>query len=169
MSVKAGIEIERKFVVEKPNLPLLEKVEGFTKSEILQIYLDSNPGETRRIRKRTFGEGTFFSETRKIRLDKMSATEIERTISEEEFTELSKKRKSGTAPVNKVRYTFPYCGHTFEIDVYPQWKKSSIMEVELETEDENVELPPFVKIVREVTGNREYSNASMSKSFPKED
>ena len=169
MSEKAGIEIERKFVIEKPDLLLIEKVCGYTKSEILQIYLDSDPGQTRRIRKRTFGEGTFYSETRKIRIDKMSATEIERSISEEEFLRLSEMRRSGTAPVNKVRHTFPYRGHTFEIDVYPQWKKSSIMEVELEDEKESVELPPFVKIVREVTGNKEYSNASMSRSFPKED
>lgn len=169
MSEKIGVEIERKFVVEKPNIALLEKIEGYTRSEILQIYLDSAVGETRRIRRRIFKDKTFYSETRKIRLDKLSATENERSISPEEFEELRRLKKSGTEPVNKIRHTFPYRGHVFEIDVYPQWKRSSVMEVEMDSRTEEVKLPPFVKIIREVTGNREYSNASMSRSFPDED
>lgn len=169
MSTKKGLEIERKFIIEMPELTVLEKIEGYTRSEILQIYLKSSPRKTRRIRKRTYPDRISYTETRKMRLDAISSTEIEREIGLEEFERLRLEMKSGTAPVIKVRHTFPYKGHTFEIDVYPQWKKSSVMEVELSGRDERAELPPFIKIVREVTGNKEYSNASMSRKFPNED
>ena len=77
--------------------------------------------------------------------------------------------KQGTAPVIKDRHTFSYLGQLFEIDIYPQWSKTAIMETELDDKEKEVEMPPFIKIVREVTGVRGYSNAAMSASFPKED
>jgi CYTH domain-containing protein len=42
------------------------------------------------------------------------------------------------------------------------------METELEYRDEEVILPSFIKILREVTGDRSYSNAGMAESFPPE-
>ncbi len=168
MVESVGVEIERKFIIEKPDTQILSRIEGYTESEILQIYLAAGSGETRRIRRRAYSEKTLFFETHKIRIDRMSATEIEKEISEEEFEEKRQMIKSGTSPVKKIRYTFLYEGHTFEIDVYPEWKRSSIMEVELKSREEKVEFPPFVKIIKEVTGNKDYSNASMSRKFPKE-
>ncbi len=168
MSESVGVEIERKFIVEKPDPEVLEGIEGYTRSEILQIYLNSKSGETKRIRRRQYPDRTLFYETRKIRIDPMSSTEIEREITEADFEERSKDIKTGTSPVKKIRYTFEYSGHTFELDVYPEWKKSSIMEVELGSREEKVIFPPFIKIVKEVTGNKNYSNASMSRRFPRE-
>ena len=62
-----------------------------------------------------------------------------------------------------------YGGQLFEIDVYPAWKNTAIMETELDDREREVEIPTFIEIIREVTGYKAYSNASMSKSFPKED
>ena len=55
-----------------------------------------------------------------------------------------------------------------EIDVYPEWKSTCIMEIELESEDEVPSLPDFIRVVKEVTADRRFSNHSMSKSFPEE-
>jgi CYTH domain-containing protein len=151
MDGKKNLEIERKFIIETPSRDKLAKLVGHTESRIRQIYLESSAGETRRIRKREYPDRTLYYETRKIRIDRMSATEIEREIDEAEFLSLEKQIKSGTAPVNKVRHTFPYEGHTFEIDVYPEWRRSGIMEVELKSRMEEVKFPPFITILREVT------------------
>ncbi len=168
MTEAAGLEIERKFIIEMPAQAELEKIDGYTRSEILQIYLVSERGETRRIRRRHYPDKTLYYETKKVRLDPMSSKESEREISEDDFEQKRKEIKDGTSPVNKIRHTFPYLGHTFEIDVYPEWKRSSIMEVELSSREEEVVFPPFIKIIKEVTGIKDYSNASMSVSFPKE-
>ena len=42
------------------------------------------------------------------------------------------------------------------------------MEVELESEDERMELPEFIRVIKDVTGLRDYSNHSMAHSFPAE-
>ena len=165
---RAGIEIERKFVIRMPDLTTLRSQKDYTVSEILQIYLPSGQGETRRVRRRTFDDRTLYIETKKIRIDNMSSEEIEREIGKEEFDTLASSPLEGTTPIHKTRHTFIYEGQLFEIDVYPEWQSSAIMETELEARDTMVELPKFIEIVKEVTGHRSYSNASMSRSFPKE-
>ena len=169
MDGNVNVEIERKFIIEAPSEEELSKLPGHTASKILQIYLDSEFGETRRIRRREYPDRTVYYETKKVRIDGMSATETEREIGKDEFEQLRGSIKCGTVPVNKIRHTFPYGGHTFEIDVYPEWRRSCIMEVELKSRLEIVKFPPFIKIIREVTGDKNYSNAMMSKRFPRED
>ena len=162
------IEIERKYIVRKPNESEISLADGYSRSEILQIYLNSPPGVTHRIRMRKFDNGTSYTETVKRRIDRISAYEDEHEISEEEFKLLRKNKKQRTRPVNKVRHTFSYLGKTFELDVYPHWRRTCIMEVELSDRSEPVALPPFIRVIKEVTGDKCYSNASMSREFPKE-
>lgn len=162
------IEIERKYIIKKPDLDKLSLLDGYSKSEILQIYLVSEPGVTHRIRMRSSGSVVTYTETEKKRIDRISAYEDEREISGEEFERLKRLQRQGTRAVHKIRYTFTYNGKTFEIDEYPRWRKTCLMEIELKTRDEKVDLPPYIEIMQEVTGNKSYSNASMSRKFPDE-
>ena len=163
------IEIERKYILVKPEIKALQSAENFTQSEIVQIYLASDEGVTHRVRSGSAEGRVLYTETIKRRIDKMSCDEREREISEEEFAFLSKKIAEGTRPIIKKRYTFEFCGQIFEIDVYPEWDKTAIMETELESREQTVGMPEFITIVREVTGDKAYSNASMSRIFPKEE
>lgn len=164
-----GVEIERKYIIKMPDINLLRGLSSYTESRILQIYLPSEKGETRRIRRREYIDRTVCTETKKVRIDHMSSTETEREISPDEFDILAKNIKEGTNPINKTRFTFKYEGQTFEIDVYPEWKRTAIMETELDSREKQVKIPAFLEIVREVTGEKAYSNASMSRIFPEED
>ncbi len=165
---KIGIEIEKKYIIKMPDLSLLSAQESYTVSQILQIYLPSAEGETRRIRKRVQGSAASYTETRKLRIDKISSTEIESEITEAEFSALSQSILTATRPINKARHTFIYKDQLFEIDVYPEWQKTAIMETELDTREKSVEFPPFIEILCDVTGNKSYSNRGMSHTFPKE-
>lgn len=164
-----GVEIERKYIIEKPHVELLSSQTDFTASDITQIYLESEPGQTRRIRARAKNGRMSYTETRKIRIDKMSSTEIERDITAEEFSKLAKLQRAGSRVIKKTRYTFVFEGQLFEIDVYPEWSRTAIMETELASRESAVIMPHFLRIIREVTGIREYSNSAMSNSFPPED
>ena len=166
---KKQIETERKYIILLPDISLLEKTEGYTKSEITQIYLSLSKEKTDRVRRRVFLDRTEYTRTVKTRVDGMSNVEDEREITREEFDRLSEYIRKDTSVLHKTRHTFVYGDKTFEVDVYPYWKNTAIMEVELDFVNRDVTTPPFIKVVREVTGNREYSNARMSKSFPKED
>ena len=170
MSKKAniGVEIERKYIIAMPDIDILSCQPEYTRSEITQIYIKSAPGETHRVRRRAYSDRVCFYETQKMRLDHISSTEIEGEISPERFDELALGMIEGTKPVVKTRHTFLYVGHTFEIDVYPEWRSTAIMETELRSREERAQMPEFIKILREVTGEKTYSNASMASAFPPE-
>ena len=67
---------------------------------------------------------------------------------------LSKEIREGSTPLNKTRYTFLYLENTMEIDVYPGWKRTAIMETEMDGYDKEVALPPFIKIVKRLRETR---------------
>ena len=162
------VEIERKYVIQIPSVDILSGLEGYSSSEIDQTYLRSDPNITRRVRARRFFDRTEYTETRKIRIDKMSSFEDERELDESEYLSLLTEIKDGTVTIRKTRMTFKHLGRTFEVDVYPNWSRSCILEVELPSRDEEIVFPDFIKVIAEVTGDKSYSNASMSHSFPKE-
>ena len=165
---RTGLEIERKYIIRMPSPSILESQPEYTKSEILQIYLTSDEGVTHRIRRRIFADKVVYTETEKRRVNRISSEETEREISDEHFAYLSKRIKPGTTKLHKTRHTFLYLGQIFEIDVYPEWKKTAIMETELKNYDTKVEIPDFLTILKEVSGDKNYSNASMSHCFPQE-
>ena len=139
------IETERKYIIEKPDISILQSKNNFTSSEIVQIYL-SDSEKTHRIRKRVFADGCVqYTENTKRRISTMSSLETEREISEDEFLALSKNIEPHSQPVIKTRITFEYLSKTFEIDVYPRWKSTCILEVELPSEEEKIAFPSFIK------------------------
>ena len=168
MKPTVNLEIERKYIIKMPPLDLLRIQPEHTESDILQIYLTHEAGETHRIRRRKYSDKIVCTETRKIRLDSLAATEIESRISESAFDVLAKSPLDGTIPIEKTRHTFLYEGRTFEIDIYPPWQKTAVMEVELPSRDTEVAMPDFIEIIADVTADRKYKNFAMSIKFPKE-
>lgn len=162
------VEIERKYIIAKPNTFDMQAMGDYTSSDIVQIYLKSTPAVTRRIRSRAYSDSTVYTETVKVRIDAISANESEREITAEQFFELSREIADGSRPLRKTRHTFSYGNHTVEIDVYPEWENTAVLEVELRGRDELVILPDFIEIIKEVTGDKRYSNAQMSRAFPEE-
>ena len=58
-------EIERKFLIEYPNIQKLEKMKNCEKVEIIQTYLKSENGEETRIRQRGKNGNYIYSKTTK--------------------------------------------------------------------------------------------------------
>ena len=169
MKSESNLEIERKYIIEKPSIDKMRECGSYTSSDIVQIYLDAEVGVTRRIRSRTYADGVVqYFETEKRRVDKISAIEREGEITKADFDNLSLHIAKGSRPIIKARHTFLYLGQTFEVDVYPQWENTCIMETELASRATEVQMPDFIHIIAEVTGDRRYSNAAMSRSFPEE-
>ncbi len=166
--MKNSVEIERKYVVKIPDISALLEFNGYTETEIVQIYLTASAGRTHRIRKRSDGTVTKYTETQKVRIDEISAFERECEIDAERFFLLSQKIRKGSSPIRKKRITFMWSDRLFELDIYPSWVKTCILEVELPTRDTVVDFPPFIELVKEVTGEKRYSNSSMANDFPSE-
>ena len=168
MSFKTGIEIERKYIIYKPDISMLARAELFRVYSIIQTYLSSDKGTTRRVRKIERGGVTRYIETEKRRMDAISSYEDERFIDKEEYERLLLERLDGSRDIVKTRYEFYYERQKYEIDVYPEWKNFCIMETELDSRDDAFDICPFIRVYADVTGIKKYSNASMSLSFPEE-
>ncbi len=160
-----AVETERKFIIEKPSLSILALQEGYFSAEIKQSYLETDKNETRRVREYIRDNTPKYFETTKRRISPISAVEAEREIGKAEYEALLKELKKGSRTITKTRHSFPYRERIIEIDVYPEWKKHAIMEIELADEREEINVPDFIKIHQEVSGKREYSNASLAMNF----
>lgn len=160
------IETERKFIIRIPHTSDMRRCQSYSCSAIEQIYLPSSAGVTHRIRRRLTAGTSVYTETVKTRISAMSCIEEEKEIPKEEYCRLKGLRDKNRRIVKKNRHTFLYGGQVFEIDIYPFRKNSCVMETELKNESERPALPPFVKVVKEVTGDHRYSNASLAKSIP---
>lgn len=158
-----AFEIERKYLIEYPDLNILE---DYSKSDIAQTYLKTNDGMTSRVRERTSEGVTKYIFTEKKRITDVKCIENERELSKEEYEELLKLADTERRTVIKTRYCVPYNGRVVEVDIYPFWSDRAIAEVEMESEDEEVGLPDFIKVIREVTAERAYKNASIAKKIP---
>ncbi|MBQ7034067.1 MAG: hypothetical protein IJN25_10475 [Clostridia bacterium] len=160
-------EIERKFLIAYPDMQLLSQ-KAVRRLEILQTYLTAGEGENRRVRRITENGRITYIKTEKKHISDMKRLETEAEISEEEYSRLLREADSDRRPIEKVRWCVPYRDHVLEIDVFPFWQDKAFLEVELSCETEEVQLPPFLTVLREVTNDKRYTNAAMAKALPEE-
>ncbi len=161
---KEPLEIERKFLIAYPDTALLEAQPGCSKTEIAQTYLTPAPdGAERRVRKRGAGGVYTCTCTEKIFLTPVRRIEREREISEAEYEALLQERNPEYDTLYKTRYAIPYAGLVCEIDIYPFISDWAVMEIEFEEEGTSLPVPPFVQVLKEVTGVKEYGNAYLAR------
>lgn len=167
--MSGGLEIERKFLVKYPENGTYPQI---TEWDIEQIYLVRNdPDVQRRIRKiRSEGKESFFY-TEKRKLTGITREENEREISSFEYDKLLAEADSTLKPVIKTRHIIEYMGQRFEMDCYPFSDDYATIELELENEQQEIILPPFIEVLKEVTGDIRYFNGALvtAQKFPEEE
>ena len=104
--------------------------------------------------------------TEKKRITDVVCIENEREIDREEYNDLLKLADPERRTVEKTRYCIPHGERLVEVDIYPFWSDRAIAEVEMEDENERVELPDFIKVIRDVTAEKAYKNYSIAKEIP---
>ena len=162
------LEIERKYLIYFPNIKELEKLPNCTKVDITQTYLKSNDGTERRIRARGINGDYVYYLTEKKKITGLKRIEVERRLTQDEYISLLMEADTKLHSIHKTRYCLSENNQYFEIDVYPEWDNQAIMEIELSDEDEEIKIPYFIKVYKEVTDNDEYKNANMAKEMPKQ-
>lgn len=154
--ILCNIEREKKYLIEYPDFESLSKYKHF-KSEIEQIYLVSDAG-SHRIRKRGANGSYAYSETLKIRITGDKCYEYESLISNTKYSELKKMADLNKYPIVKDRYCFLYNGQYFELDTFPFWSDKALLELELSSDDCVPDLPPEIKVIKDVSKNKKYKN-----------
>ena len=153
-------EIERKFLI---NRSAELDSHCIARIGIVQTYLvKPDPDIQRRVRSMTKDGVCRYHYTEKKFVSPIERQENEREISAEEYNELICQADDSLVPIIKTRRILPYEGQNFEIDSYPFSDELATMELELENAEQNISFPPFVSIIKEVTGDKRYSNAVLA-------
>ena len=163
------LEIERKYLVRMPDLHALSALPGCSVSEIEQTYLpDPAPGMTERIRRRRYPDRVEYTRTVKTRISPVEAREDESAITEEEYRAYLTRRDPALSTVCKTRIAFTLDKQLYEVDVYPFWTRVAVLETELTDPARSAPIPPFLSVIREVTGDRAYTNRNLARRVPPE-
>lgn len=163
-----AVEVERKFLIEMPDVKMLERLPNCNSLEIVQTYLISNNNAETRIRKRGKNGHYIYTLTTKEPLDNGERFEHERRIGYREYCESLNKADLAVKEIIKTRYCLVENNKYFEIDVYPFAKNTAICEIELLNLNEEFKFPSFIKVIKEVTNQKEFSNYSFSKEIPQD-
>ena len=165
---KAPLEIERKFLIEYPDLRAVRAMPDHRVRHISQTYLEATDDFVGgRIRKILQGGRVSYVYTYKMRLSDMTRHEYERELSEDEYTEFLARKAEGTVTIEKDRHIFTYSGLTYELDIYTFWDDKATLEAEVSSEDTVIPVPPCVKLIKEVTSDRRYNNSRLAKNMGK--
>ena len=161
----APVEIERKFLLAAdPDLshPLLA---SSVMVEIEQTYLTApDPESEIRVRRRSLGAQATYFWTCKRRLADGSREEDEALLSPSEYLHMLADADPERAVLKKRRYCFVEGNSHFELDAIPRADGSTmwLLEAELLHLGEDLALPSFLEIEREVTGDPDYDMANMA-------
>lgn len=147
------IETERKFLV----LNNAYKTKAFSKHQIKQGYLNSNP--ERAVRVRIKDNTGFLTIKGKSNESGTTRFEWETEITLIEAEQLLLLCEKGI--IDKIRYNIKAGKHIFEVDEFFGDNRGLIIaEIELNDEKEYFEKPEWLG--KEVTGNKQYYNAYIS-------
>ncbi len=155
-------EIERKYLIEYPDIEWLENNPNCQRIEIIQTYLKSDADEEVRVRQRGINGNYMYFKTVKKKVSDIKRIEAEKRLSQSDYLELLMEADTTKRQIRKTRYCLTYSGQYFEIDVYPFWKDKAIAEIELSDECAEVVFPKQIKIIKEVTDDEAYKNASFA-------
>lgn len=166
------LEIERKFLVKLPQSwsDLAEMFDDIVDvKRIIQQYLSPKNGEPAgRVRKTVEGLGgdtktVYHYNQKKPTGDTGVHEETEREISEKEYQKYLKDSSPDKCAVEKTRFVFKWHDQVFELDLFKGHLKGlAILEIELGDKDDKVELPPFLRVLKEVTKDKRFTNFALA-------
>lgn len=155
-----NVEIERKFLIEKPTDAVIAAIPFARAVSIEQCYINDDSGKYR-VRKRGDDGAYIYIKTVKSKAEGITRSETETRITEQEY-EAAKERAE--ACLTKTRLCIAENGKYFELDIYPYSEKYAVIEIELCDEEEEFMLPSYLNVIREVTGENDYSNHTIART-----
>ena len=159
LGIPQPIEEERKYIVK-----LVGEVPNAIDSDIVQTYLSGEPGSEIRLRRRSFEGGKYvYVHTSKKRISDKEQIETERQINANLYESMLQQADPYRATIRKHRKSFIWKGQYFELDSFEQPVHDlMILETKGIAQHENVNFPPFIQVVEDITGNTQYDNYNIA-------
>lgn len=174
-----GIEIERKFRLRAAPSQAALAAHAAVAKRMEQVYLrpaeaagrqpaeadrqDRAQGGGERVRRIEMPDGAVsYRHTTKRRTGAFSWDEAEEPIDEAEWADALRRADPDRRTIRKTRHVVANGDQTLEIDVFDDPPGLVVVEVELRSEDEAVELPQWLGEWHEVTRDERYLNARLA-------
>ena len=150
---------ERKYIVEVNG----QFPEDSILSEITQTYLQAEPGTEIRLRKRGWGQKQVYVHTTKKKTSEHEELVTERQINLSLYEMMLSLADPKRHTIRKQRNSFIWKGQYFEVDTYKDALEGLvILETKGIAEGEPVKFPPFLQVIKEITGNINYYNHNLA-------
>jgi CYTH domain-containing protein len=151
-------EIERKFLLR--DQPAHAEVPvRFEEFDIEQTYLVGPSGWEARVRRRGQQGSYTYTHTLKRPIAAGQRVEVQRQVTGREYLALLAQADPARQPIRKRRRVFLWANQYFEWDIFEDPRPGlEILEVEVDSLGSPIELPPFLAVEREVTGDEQYAN-----------
>jgi len=158
-------EFEHKWLVTCVNSTIEVPIE-FEDYIITQTYLqnDDDLAERVRVERPCYSTKCVRTHTIKRPIEGGGNRETNRIITKEEAIEL--RTRAIGEQIRKIRIVFLYEGQKFELDwfIKPVTIPTAIMEAEVEDLKAPIKLPPFIRVIAEVTGDPRFSNGFIARN-----
>ena len=157
LGIPEPIENERKFMVE-----LIGDIPNAIETDIVQTYLMSEPGTVVRLRKRTMQGKFVYLQTTTKTVGENERIETERNISYNQYMSMMAMADPTRQSIHKIRKSFIWEGQYYELDQFIDPDPGfSVLEMDSE-QGEEPKFPPFIKVIKDVTGNAKYYNINLA-------
>lgn len=163
-------QLQRKYLVEMPDLTALENLPTCSKVETVQTYLISDPSQEVRVRRRGIEGDYLYTKTVKEQAD--PGVKLRRIVSDERLTESQYLAELANAdptlaPLRKIRYCLCEDDRCVQLDVFPFWKDKAVLELPVADEKMPPDVPKMFTVIEEITQNPAYRNYNLAKTLAK--
>lgn len=156
IGIPEPIEYEKKYLIKSK----IDISVPYNDSLIEQTYLTDGS----RIRCRSFGDCKQYTKTIKETISAGKNKENENIINYSEYCKYLELADPNSSTIMKIRRCFLYEKQYFEYDIYIQPHNGlTVLEIELDSDDQDVIMPRFITDYEDVTGNEKYSNINLAK------
>jgi len=144
-------DIRRRFLVQ-----VRGEIPFGVETDLYQAYIDMEDGSSVRIRKRGLRGNYVYFMTRKSPIESQSII-TERQIGPDEYISyLNSIPSPDEVLVHKLRRNFVWAKQYFEVDDFIEPKRDyQVLEISC-APDQEVKFPPFIEVIKEVTGDPVY-------------
>lgn len=151
----APLQIQTKYLVNNIDLAEVEKTK-LVKLELEQYVIMDGEKE---LTYRKTGKDQEEKYTLVTKIDTLINNEritTQRNITEEEYYD---NKDEKIVPIKKVRYCFEYKNQYFRLDIFDDGLK--VLEQEETDKTKKINLPPFIKVEKEITSDITYRNSAL--------
>ena len=147
-------ETQRKFLIKKPDLDLLNKLHNCNKVKVIEIYLNEEKNTISKLIQRGIISNYTYS---KITINKDKNVETETRLTQDAYIEELINIDTSKKIIIKDRYCLTVNSVYYEIDIYEHLEDKAICEVEL-TRSSELQLPSIIEVIEDITNNEEYTS-----------